>query len=213
MPLKMGPVIMSLEPRDWESHSNRRKDVSDKNTKAKAASKDGVKGNRRMSGGNATNYFRKLGSIALLAYMVGGPIMFLDSHGYISVPFIRHARTILHMKLADPKTVDTIEQRTGLKIISLEQHGELTKELNETKAKVAEKEAELTALAAKLAESKKGQPQFCGECKWEGRFSCEARKAFIIKRYGESEETVLANMLQLPQCQKAVERRLRGSHE
>jgi hypothetical protein len=188
---------------------NRRKDVSKKSLSSSDVkdAEDGVKGNRRMSGGNATNYFRKLGIIALLAYMVGGPIMFLDSRGYISVPFIGHVRTILHMKLADPKTIDTIEQKTGLKIISLEQHGVLTKELNETKAKVEEKEKEVAALAAKLAESKKGQIEFCGECSWEGRFSCEARKAFIIRNY-ESEETALANMLQLPQCQKAAGRRL-----
>jgi hypothetical protein len=198
---------------------NRRKRVSETSLSCSDVKdvEDGVKGNRRVSGGNAAKYFCKLGSIALLlAYVVGGPLMFLESRGYISVPFLRHIRTILHMKLADPKNIDTIEQTTGLKIISLEKHGVLMKELNETKAKVAEKETEVAALAAKLAQSKKGQAEFCGECKWQGRFSCEERKAFIITRYGESEEKVLANMLQLPQCQKAVGRRLinpRGTYD
>jgi hypothetical protein len=201
----------------------RRKPVSE-NEKSLSSSdakddeyEDSFKGNRRKSGGNAVKYCRRIGCIVLLVVcMVGGPLLFLDSRGFIFVPFLRHVRTVLHVKLVDPKNMDTIEQTTGLKTMSLEQHGILTKELNETRAKVEEKEREVAALGARLAQSKKGQAaaaEFCGECKWQGRFSCEERKAFVMKRYGESEETVLANLVQLSQCQKAVKRRLRGSHD
>jgi hypothetical protein len=72
--------------------------------------------------------------------------------------------------LADPKTVDTIEQKTGMKIFSLEQYEGLSKELVASKAKIAKKEKELAALAAKKIEPKedaqskainKAYSQFC----------------------------------------------------
>jgi hypothetical protein len=221
-PLTMdnGPVIVDMEPRDRRT-VNRRKDDRDKPLTSSSTidvkeAEAGLKGNRR-GGGNAAKYCRKLGIAALLAYMIGGPIMFLDSRGYISIPFIKFLRIKLHMKLADPKTVDAIEQKTGMKIISLEQYGGLTKELEDTKAKIAEKEKELAALAAKKTEIKEeGQfkdlneayAQFCAECKWRKRVSCEARKNYLISNYGSSELTALANMVKdEPQCKKSVERK------
>jgi hypothetical protein len=186
----MGSVIMSTEPR--------RKDASAKSltsTDVNNAEK-GLKGNR---GEARAIFFRKLGFFALIAYFIGGVIVFVDSRGYISVPFVKHVERQLNEKLNGSKMVDSSEQQTGKKVVSLE-----TKELAETSAKVAP--------AAKQAEAK-AKPQFCGECKWHKGISCHRRQRYLINKYGLSEEKSLANMLNEPQCQKSVARRLRAGKQ
>jgi hypothetical protein len=176
----------------------------------------GLKGNRRGDYYNAVKYCRKLGFVALVAYMILGPIMFLDSRGYISIPFIKLLRFKLYTKLTDPNTVDAIEKKSGLKIVTLEKYGVLTKELEDSKAKIAEKEKELAALAAKKTDPEEdaqfkdlneAYAHFCGECKWIKRTSCEQRKNYLIATYGISELSALANMLKEKQCKKSVERK------
>ena len=175
----------------------------------------GLKGNRR-GDCNATKYCRKLGIIAMLAYIILGPIMLLDSYEYLSIPFIKGLRIKLHTTLTNPNTIEAIEKKAGLKIVSLKQYGGLTKELEDSKAKIAEKEKELATLAAKKTELEEltqfidlnaAHAQFCGDCKWKGRVSCEKRKNYLIRTYGTSELNALANLLREKQCKKFVEQK------
>lgn len=123
--------------------------------------------------------------------------------------------------LNDPETLATLEENAGLKFIPVAEYEAMRDEINEAEERLAKikqtikerekegeaKRAELGPLKAEyekmVANSNLGLDKWCGDCKWNGGTSCNARKQYFIDTYGNSEiSSKVAIMKQSPHCKK-----------
>jgi hypothetical protein len=102
--------------------------------------------------------------------------------------------------LNDPETLATLEENAGLKFIPVAEYEAMRDEINEAEERLAkikqtikEREKEGEAKRAELgplkAEYEKmlantnnlGLDKWCGDCKWNGKTSCDARNQYVSK--------------------------------
>jgi hypothetical protein len=158
-------------------------------------------------------FFRKLGFFALIAFFIGSISDVINTYASFVKPF----QTQLYQKLRGSKTVEQVLPLDTEDSVQINTEVAPASEQAEHEAKAEPEQvlsldtqdllqinAEVAPTAEQAGQETKTEPHFCGECTWYNRISCHRRQRYLMRKYGLSEESSLANMLKEPQCQKSV---------
>ena len=125
--------------------------------------------------------------------------------------------------MTDPETVKYIEESVEMKFVPIEVYDSMTAEMahnedvlvkkkEEELAKKTEEEKvalqELEGLSVEHEGLKEkaykavGLDQYCGECKWNGGTSCDARVSYLMDKYLDTQFYARAALLKQGLCKK-----------
>ena len=154
-------------------------------------------------------------AIALLAVMV-----YLDSHDVVHLESAHTLRTMAFAMLNDPETLVNVQEAAGLKFLPMSEYDVMRRTVDEAPETITNAKETLQKKQEEMDEKMKGVDslraehesllknpllgldKYCGNCKWNRKITCDARKAFLMKKYKLKNIKATIGAMDHPSCIK-----------